>query len=120
MLGEQAREEAAEISALNKAKEPQEIASTGQLDRWTKLKDLDSGGQGKVSLVIERGKDFVDSIVEPLAYLIKGTKSSELLAECRTRFRDALPLKELVRFTDYTSSELQHSVQSRLVEWELS
>src|SRR5216117_2991009 len=62
----------------------------GSLSVWKVLKELGSGGQGRVSLVVDRDKDPIKRIIEPLKGLIPGANEEHKLEELRRRFGDAL------------------------------
>jgi serine/threonine protein kinase len=62
----------------------------GSLSVWKVLKELGSGGQGRVSLVVDRDKDPIKRIVEPLKGLVPGANREDELEELRRRFGDAL------------------------------
>ncbi len=62
----------------------------GSLAVWKTLRELGSGGQGRVSLVVDRDKDPIKRIIEPLKGLVPGTNEEHKLEELRRRFGDAL------------------------------
>lgn len=64
------------------------MAGEGTLIDWKVVRELGSGGQGRVSLVMRSG-DPIERIIEPLGGLVSGTGTPAQLEDRRRRLGDA-------------------------------
>lgn len=65
------------------------MAGEGTLIDWKVVRELGSGGQGRVSLVMRSGRAPIERIIEPLRGLVSGTGTPAQLEDRRRRLGDA-------------------------------